>query len=73
MQELIDLYAEKWIEDENIWLQRAAILYQLYYKEKTDEKRLFRYIVRRANSNEFFVQKAIGWVLREYAKTRLIT
>ena len=69
-EELIDLYAEKWIEDENIWLQRAAILYQLYYKEKTDEKRLFRYILRRANSNEFFVQKAIGWVLREYAKTR---
>ncbi|RHW32760.1 DNA alkylation repair protein [Lysinibacillus yapensis] len=67
--ELVPLYAEKWIEDENIWLQRAAILYQLKFKEKTNEERLFRYILRRANSDEFFVQKAIGWALREYAKT----
>jgi 3-methyladenine DNA glycosylase AlkD len=68
--ELIQSYADKWIEDENIWLQRSAILYQLKYKDKTDEERLFRYILRRANSDEFFVQKAIGWILREYAKTR---
>lgn len=68
--ELIHSFADKWIEDENIWLQRSAILYQLYYKDKTDEERLFRYILMRANSDEFFVQKAIGWILREYAKTR---
>lgn len=68
--ELVPLYAEKWIENENIWLQRAAILYQLKYKEKTDEERLFRSILRRASSDEFFVQKAIGWALREYAKTQ---
>ena len=67
--ELVPLYADKWIENENIWLQRAAILYQLKYKEKTNEERLFRYILRRASSDEFFVQKAIGWALREYAKT----
>jgi 3-methyladenine DNA glycosylase AlkD len=66
---LILSFADKWIDDENIWLQRSAILYQLYYKGETDEERLFRYILRRANSDEFFVQKAIGWVLREYAKT----
>ena len=70
--ELVPLYADKWIENENIWLQRAAILYQLKYKEKTNEERLFRYILRRASSDEFFVQKAIGWALREYAKTNLI-
>ncbi|PIC63837.1 DNA alkylation repair protein [Sporosarcina sp. P13] len=68
--ETIPIYADKWIESENIWLQRSAILYQLKYKEKTDEERLFRYILRRASSDEFFVQKAIGWVLREYAKTQ---
>ena len=67
---LVDLFADQWIEDENIWLQRSAILYQLYHKDKTDEERLFRYIVRRADSKEFFVQKAIGWALRQYAKTR---
>lgn len=67
--ELVPLYADKWIENENFWLQRAAILFQLKYKVKTDEERLFRYILRRAGSDEFFVQKAIGWALREYAKT----
>ncbi|MFJ5621952.1 DNA alkylation repair protein [Peribacillus loiseleuriae] len=66
---LIPLYPDQWIEDDYIWLQRSAILYQLYYKEHVDEKRLYDYILRQAHSNEFFVQKAIGWVLREYAKT----
>nr|WP_279663753.1 DNA alkylation repair protein [Ectobacillus ponti] len=69
-RELVLSFADKWIDDENIWLQRSAILYQLYFKSETDEERLFRYIIRRANSDEFFVQKAIGWILREYAKTR---
>lgn len=69
-RELIPSFADQWIEDENIWLQRSAILYQLKYKDKTDEEPLFQYILRRADSDEFFVQKAIGWVLREYAKTR---
>ncbi|AKP47401.1 DNA alkylation repair enzyme [Bacillus smithii] len=68
--ELISRYPDRWIESENIWLQRSAILYQLFYRGKMDDERLFRYILRRAGSNEFFVQKAIGWVLREYAKTR---
>ncbi|WP_096200277.1 DNA alkylation repair protein [Bacillus sp. FJAT-45350] len=68
-RDLILAFADKWIEEDNIWLQRSAILYQLYYKDETDEERLFRYILRRESSDEFFVQKAIGWVLREYAKT----
>jgi len=67
--ELVSIYPDKWIEDENFWLQRSAIIYQLKYKEKTDEQRLYRYILRRAGSEEFFIQKAIGWALREYAKT----
>ena len=67
--ELIPQYADQWIKDNNFWLQRAAILYQLKFKNVTDEDRLFRYILYRADSDEFFVQKAIGWVLREYAKT----
>ncbi|MDV2682862.1 DNA alkylation repair protein [Alkalihalophilus lindianensis] len=67
---LIGPFAEQWIEDDNIWLQRSAILFQLKYKDQTDESRLFAYILRRADSEEFFVQKAIGWALREYAKTR---
>lgn len=67
--ELVSSYPDQWIDDDYIWLQRSAILYQLYYKENVNEKRLYNYILRQAHSNEFFVQKAIGWVLREYAKT----
>ena len=60
---------QPWIESDNIWLQRSAILFQLDYKSKTDAELLFRYIRRRADSKEFFVQKAAGWALREYGKT----
>ncbi|MFN7119849.1 MAG: DNA alkylation repair protein [Saprospiraceae bacterium] len=66
--EQIAHYPDRWIESENIWLQRSAILFQLDYKEKTDAPLLFRYITRRADSKAFFVQKAAGWALREYSK-----
>lgn len=66
---LIDSYADNWITNKNFWLRRAALLYQLKYKRATDEKRLFRYILLNTDSDQFFIQKAIGWVLREYSKT----
>ncbi|MCI4648147.1 DNA alkylation repair protein [Phaeodactylibacter sp.] len=62
-------YPDRWIESDDFWFQRAAIIFQLGYKERTDTDRLFRYILRRADSNEFFVQKAAGWALRQYART----
>ncbi|MCO7175005.1 DNA alkylation repair protein [Sporolactobacillus kofuensis] len=67
--DLIEQYAEKWIIDDNFWLRRAALLFQLKYKDATDEERLYRYILLNTDSNQFFIQKAIGWVLREYSKT----
>ncbi|TWI57983.1 DNA alkylation repair protein [Halalkalibacter nanhaiisediminis] len=66
---LVPSYTEKWIASDNIWFQRTAILFQLKYKEKTNEQLLFDLILRRSDSTEFFVQKAIGWALREYSKT----
>lgn len=66
--EKIKEFPNRWIESENIWLQRSAILFQLDYKEKTDAPLLFQYILRRADSKAFFVQKAAGWALREYSK-----
>jgi len=57
------------IYEENIWLKRISILFQLKYKEKMDEKILTEAIVNNADTKEFFVDKAIGWVLREYSKT----
>jgi|SRR5688572_21035122 len=59
----------QWNKSENIWLQRSSILFQLKYKKETDLKLLYKYINNLADSDEFFVQKAIGWILREYSKT----
>ncbi|WP_205520090.1 DNA alkylation repair protein [Virgibacillus doumboii] len=67
--EVIPEKIEKWAHGDNLWLRRSAILFQLKYKENTDEKLLYRYILHNADSNEFFIQKAIGWALREYSKT----
>lgn len=53
----------------NIWLQRAALLFQLTYKNETNEQLLYGYITELKGSKEFFIQKAIGWALREYAKS----
>lgn len=62
-------YVDKWINSENIWLQRTAILYQLKYKLDTDTGQLKKTIYRLKHINDFFIQKAIGWSLREMAKT----
>ncbi|MEM7274371.1 MAG: DNA alkylation repair protein [Actinomycetota bacterium] len=59
---------DRWIDDENIWLARTAILHQLSYKADTDADRLFAYAERRAEDTEFFIRKAIGWALRQYAR-----
>ncbi|WP_442602540.1 DNA alkylation repair protein [Paenibacillus sp. KN14-4R] len=67
--ELLPMYPDRWIASSNMWLQRTAILYQLKYKTHTDEERLYRYIQACASSKEFFIQKSIGWALREYSKT----
>ncbi|GGE62734.1 DNA alkylation repair protein [Priestia taiwanensis] len=66
---LIETYTAKWIKSDNMWLNRTAILFQLKFKRNTDVNRLFSYINIHAHSKEFFIQKAIGWALREYAKT----
>jgi 3-methyladenine DNA glycosylase AlkD len=64
-EEVID----KWIFSDNIWLKRVSILFQLKYKGKTDANFLSKAILNNSDTNEFFVDKAIGWALREYSKT----
>ena len=58
---------EEWIDHENMWLRRTALLHQLSYKEETDEEMLFRFCSKRAHEEEFFIRKAIGWALRQHA------
>ena len=60
---------DRWLESENIWLARTAILHQERWKARTDAERLFAYCLRRAGDREFFIRKAIGWSLRSYAAT----
>tara|TARA_R110002050_G_scaffold15706_3_gene48104 strand:- start:50188 stop:50871 length:684 start_codon:yes stop_codon:yes gene_type:complete len=62
-------YIKKWLLSNHIWLQRSALLFQLKYKEELDTKLLSLCIQHLLDSNEFFINKAIGWVLREYSKT----
>lgn len=59
----------RWNNSTNFWLQRTSLLFQKSYRKDTDRDLLADYIVHLAGSKEFFIQKAIGWVLREYAKT----
>jgi len=59
----------KWSTDENIWVRRVSIDFQLQYKEKTNQKLLEQIIVNNFGTDEFFINKAIGWSLREYSKT----
>lgn len=56
-------------QDESIWLRRTAILSQLRYKQATDTHMLEEVILANKDTKEFFLNKAIGWALREYAKT----
>ena len=60
---------ERFSNSENMWLNRSAILFQLGYKQKTNPDFLFSECLKQSHSKEFFIQKAIGWALREYAKS----
>lgn len=66
--ELCELSVDRWIKSGNIWLQRSAILFQLKYKDKVDKGLLTSIIDRLLDEKEFFITKAIGWILREISK-----
>lgn len=58
-----------WIEDPDLWLRRSSIIGQIGHKEATDTDLLFGACRSRMHEKEFFIRKAIGWALRDYAKT----
>lgn len=58
----------EWSKDSNIWLRRVAILYQLSLKDKVDKQVLDKILVNNLDDSEFFINKAIGWALRDYSK-----
>lgn len=54
---------------DNFWMRRIGITLQLGYRDKTDTKYLRQMILADSQTSEFFIQKAIGWALRDYSKT----
>ncbi len=60
---------DKWLKSHNTWLQRTCLIFQLKYREKTDTETLSRTILHLKNHKDFFIRKAIGWALRQYART----
>lgn len=62
-------YLELWKNSSIFWLRRVCIIHQLSYRRSTDLDVLTEMILLNNQSSEFFIQKAIGWALRQYAKT----
>ena len=61
-------WIQRWMASGNFWLQRVCLVFQLNYKGKTDRDLLANVIIPLAGSKEFFIQKAIGWALRQFAR-----
>jgi 3-methyladenine DNA glycosylase AlkD len=53
---------------DDFWVRRVALLHQLAWRDRTDKGRLFGYAIACAHEKEFFIRKAIGWALRDYAR-----
>lgn len=60
---------DRWIDDSNMWIRRSALISQVKHKWETDEDQLFDHCLRRSGEKEFFIRKAVGWALRDYAWT----
>ena len=60
----------KWSLSDNIWLRRVAIDHQLLRKEKTNVQLMEKILVNNLDQTEFFINKAIGWALRDYSKNQ---
>jgi 3-methyladenine DNA glycosylase AlkD len=65
-----EMYAitTRWNTSDDLWLQRSSIIFQLFYKKNTDTALLFSHIKTHIDSKEFFLQKAIGWALRQHTR-----
>ncbi len=59
----------RWSSDRNLWKRRVSIICQLGFKEETDLDLLYANIEPNLADREFFIRKAIGWALRQYAWT----
>lgn len=56
------------LQHESMWVRRIAMTHQLGWRLHTDRERLFGYVLALAPEPDFFIRKAIGWALRDYAR-----
>ena len=68
-----EVVIKSWRKSENMWLRRSCLIFQLRYKSQTNFELLKSLISEFMHEKEFFIQKAIGWSLREYAKTNPVS
>ena len=61
-------FMDEWVGHADFWVRRSAMLHQLGWRLDTNESRLFGYALQLAPEKEFFIRKAIGWALRDYAR-----
>ncbi|MFZ6689666.1 DNA alkylation repair protein [Undibacterium sp. SXout11W] len=59
---------DEWLTHKDKWVRRAAMLHQLGWRMETNSIRLTQYALTLADEKEFFIRKAIGWALRDYAR-----
>ncbi|MGL4820640.1 MAG: DNA alkylation repair protein [Bacilli bacterium] len=67
--ELIESVMIPWSTSDNVWLRRTSILFMLKWKTDVDATALWRILENNAGHADFFIRKAMGWMLREYRKT----
>lgn len=65
----VDKVMLEWSRDSNFWLRRVAIEHQLLRKKNMNVKLLNTILENNLGQEEFFINKAIGWALRDYSKT----
>jgi 3-methyladenine DNA glycosylase AlkD len=66
--EMVKEFVEDWRNESNFWINRSCLIFQLKYKKEVDFELLKSLIVQFQPNKEFFIQKAIGWSLRQYSK-----
>jgi 3-methyladenine DNA glycosylase AlkD len=66
--EILEPTLDLWVQSDQHWLWRSALIFQLKYRALTDQQRLFDLCGRFSGENDFFIRKAIGWALRQYAE-----
>lgn len=69
-QPQVQVHMDAWLAHAHLWVRRVAMLHQLGWREQTDEARLLRYALTLGGEKDFFIRKAIGWALRDHARSR---